>query len=128
MRRWPFLLLAYLCVGLALIGVVLPGLPTVPFLLVAVWAGTRGSARLHAWIEHHPVLGPPLRDWREQGAVARRAKVLAVVAMLLSWALLTWRTDVIWVPVTAGLLFAAVSAFLLSRPTPRRVHRAQITE
>ena len=77
---------------------------------------------MHHWIETHPVLGPPLLDWRDQGAVPRRGKALAVVMMLLSWGLLTWHTDAIWVSFTAGLLFTAVSAFLLSRPTPRRVH------
>ncbi|MBZ0073057.1 MAG: YbaN family protein [Gammaproteobacteria bacterium] len=123
MRRWPFSVLAYICVGLALVGVVVPGLPTVPFLLVAAWSGARGSARLHAWLEGHPQLGPPLRAWREQGAVPARAKLLAVITLLLSWGLLVWHMEAAWVPVGAGLFFTAIAVFLLTRPTPREPDR-----
>ena len=118
MRRWPYTVLAYVCVGLALIGVVLPGLPTVPFLLVAVWDGTRGSTWLHNWLETHPQFGPPLRAWRNQGSISRRAKWSAVIMLLSSWGLLTWHTQALWVAMGAGLLFAGVAVFLLSRPVP----------
>ena len=65
-------LLAYVCIALALLGLVVPGLPTTPFVLVAAWAASRGSARLHAWLHEHPRLGPPLNDWEQQGAVTTR--------------------------------------------------------
>ena len=76
--RWPFAVLAYVFAALAFVGVVLPGLPTTPFVLLAAWAASRGSKRMHDWLVGHPRLGPPLADWREQRAVSRRAKVLAI--------------------------------------------------
>lgn len=45
--RWAWWLLAYASLGLALVGIVLPGLPTVPFVLLAAFAAARGSDRLH---------------------------------------------------------------------------------
>lgn len=119
--RWPFAALAYLCIALAIVGIVLPGLPTVPFLLVAAWAAARGSDRLSAWIDEHRHFGPLLRDWREQRAIPRRAKFTGVGLLFLSWGLIVWRTDGPWVPVLIGLLFTAVGTFLVSRPEPVRL-------
>lgn len=119
MRRHSFALLAYLCVGLACVGLVVPGLPTVPFLLVAAWAGARGSDRLHAWLHAHAQFGPLLRDWREQGAVPVRAKWLTVVMLFASWLLLVWYLETPWVTLGAGALFVLVAAFVVSRPAPR---------
>jgi uncharacterized membrane protein YbaN (DUF454 family) len=118
--RWAYLLLAYLCVGLGLLGVLLPGLPTTPFLLVAVWAANRGSGRLHAWLTDHPRFGPLLRDWNEQGAVPRRAKGVGIALMALSWGVMLALTDGPLVPMTTGALFLLVGGYLVTRPAPRR--------
>jgi hypothetical protein len=119
--RWPFALLAYLFVGLALLGVALPGLPTFPFLLLAAWAASRGSRKLHDWLYEHPSFGPSLARWRDQRAISGRAKATAIALLVLSWIILWWRTGDARVLVPLALLFVAVSIFLLSRPTPRPV-------
>lgn len=119
MRRYSFAALAYLCVGLACVGLVVPGLPTVPFLLVAAWAGARSSDRVHRWLEHHPQFGPLLRDWREQRAIPVRAKSLAVIMLVTSWSLLVWHLGTSWITLGSGALFALLALFLISRPTPR---------
>lgn len=77
-------LLALLSFGLAVLGALLPVLPTVPFLLVAAWAASRGWPQFEAWLIRHPRWGPPVRRWRERGAVSRGAKWLATVMMVLS--------------------------------------------
>ena len=74
--------LASLCLGLAALGVVLPGLPTTPFLLVAAWAGSRGWPALEARLLAHPRYGPLVRDWRAHRAIPRQAKWMATVLML----------------------------------------------
>lgn len=83
-QRWLWLLLAYLSIGMAMLGVILPGLPTTEFVLLAAWAASRSSPRLAAWLENHRVFGPLLRDWKNGGLVARRTKWLASLSMLVA--------------------------------------------
>ncbi|TFH87655.1 DUF454 domain-containing protein [Billgrantia azerbaijanica] len=108
------------CIGLGAIGLVLPLLPTTPFLLVAAWAATKGSPRLAYWLWQHPRLGPPLQAWQLEGAVPRRAKHLAVALLLLSWTLLWLGGAPAWGLATAALLFGSVAAFVLTRPDAAR--------
>lgn len=116
--RWPSLLLAYLFLCLAVIGVVLPGLPTVPFLLLAGWFAARGSERLHRWLYAHPHFGALLINWEQQKAISRRTKTIAVVLLLISWGIMFWRIDYPWLLAGLALLFAAVAAFIVTRPEP----------
>ena len=117
--RWPFAVLAYLFAGLALLGVVVPGLPTTPFVLLAAWAASRGSRRMQAWLEGHRLLGPPLADWRDQRAVSPRAKILAVGCLIASWAIMAWRGVGPWPLALLAVLFVAVGTFVATRPPPR---------
>lgn len=118
--RWWFAVLAYLFLALALAGIALPGLPTFPFLLLAAWAASRGSRRLHDWLYQHPRFGPRLIEWRDQRAISARAKTLAVSLLALSWVLLGWRVRDPRVLVPLALLFSVVALYLLTRPEPNR--------
>ena len=79
--RAIWLILGCLAVALGAIGVVLPLLPTVPFLLLATFCFARSSDRLHDWLLTHPRFGPPIRDWQAHGAIRRRVKLLATVSI-----------------------------------------------
>ena len=76
-------LLAYVSLGIGLVAIVVPGLPTTEFILLAAWAATKSSPRLSAWLENHRVFGPILFNWRNGKIIARRAKISATVSMLL---------------------------------------------
>lgn len=101
---------------LGLVGVVLPVLPTVPFLLLAAWAGGRGWPSLEARLLAHPRHGPVIRQWRERGAVPRRAKWLATVMMLGSAALLWWSPVAPWVRGGVYIVLLGVALWLWRRP------------
>lgn len=119
-RRWPFLILAYVSIVLAGAGVILPGLPTTPFVLLAAWGASRGSDRLHVWLYNHRHFGPPLKDWAEQRAVSVRAKVTALVLLVLSWIILAGGSDTVVTPLLSAVFFSLVALFLVTRPSPRR--------
>jgi len=81
--RWAWWLLAYASLGLGFVGIFVPGLPTVPFVLLSAFAAARGSERLHRRLLEHPRFGPMIRDWEAYGAVSRRAKWMATAMMAL---------------------------------------------
>jgi uncharacterized membrane protein YbaN (DUF454 family) len=116
-RNYLYLIFAYLCAGLGIIGAFLPVLPTTPFLLLAAWAATRGSPELHRWLHDHPRFGPPLIAWETNRAVSVPAKWLACVLMTSSWVVMLLLTETWVVPAITGVMFVSVGGFLVTRPT-----------
>lgn len=114
--RWLWRTLALLSVALGLVGVVVPGLPTVPFLLLAAWAAGKGWPALEQWLLKHPRHGQAIRDWRERGAVPRRAKWAASLMMLLSAVVLAMSALPLWVQLGVPAFMAVVAVWLWRRP------------
>lgn len=117
--RLAWMLVAYTCLVVGLIGIVVPGLPTTPFILLAAFAADRGSPRLHGWLLRHRVFGPAIRDWQSSGAVSRRAKRLAVAVMGVSAVIMAWLAPR-YVTIPSVAVMAAVSVWLWRRPEPMR--------
>ncbi len=82
-RRQLLLAGGLVCVGLGLVGVVLPGLPPTPFLLVASFCFARSSPALHKRLLDHPRVGPGLRHFSDTRSVPRRVKLTALTAVWL---------------------------------------------
>jgi uncharacterized protein len=70
-------------VVLAFLGLFLPLLPTTPFLLLAAWCFSRGSARLHERLLEHPTMGPIIRDWNERRVIQPRVKRVATLSVVV---------------------------------------------
>lgn len=103
--------------ALGLVGVALPVLPTTPFLLVAAACFARSSPRLHDWIVNHPVLGPPVRNWQENGAISAGAKRLATGTMLAVFLISLWAglpPLALW---AQAVLMGVGATFVLTRPS-----------
>lgn len=109
-------LLAYTALALGIIGIALPGLPTVPFILLAAFAAARGSRPLHVWLRRHRQFGPMIRDWQRHGAVSRRAKKLALAMMSLSAIIMLVFMPNRWLALPGIAVMAVVAAWLWRRP------------
>lgn len=116
--RWLLAVFAVLCLVLAAIGVVVPGMPTTVFVLLAAWAAARSSPRLAAWLEGHRLFGPLILDWREGGRVRRRAKWHATLAMAVCASVLLWTALSHGVAAVAIGTMAVVLVWLWCRPEP----------
>ena len=112
----PYLLFAYGCAGIGAAGVVVPLLPTTPFLILAAWAASKGSPRLLRRLVRHPVYGPILKAWKKERAIPRRAKILACVLLVFSWAVLVFGGVSGLVLAGVSVFFLLVAGFVLSRP------------
>ncbi len=111
-----YLVLGWIFVGIGVIGLFLPLMPTVPFLLVAAFCFERGSPKLHQWLIEHPRLGPPLNDWRRNRVIRWPAKILATVGLTVSLSYTCFFSDrPDWVKWTVGAIGLTVIIFILSR-------------
>jgi uncharacterized protein len=82
--RAVYLILGIASVALGAIGLFLPILPTVPFMLLAAFLFARSNPAWERRILEHPRFGPPIRAWRERGAIGRGGKVAALLALTAS--------------------------------------------
>lgn len=115
--RALFLALGVLFVLLGFIGLFLPVMPTVPFLIVAAGCFTRSSERLEAWLLGHPRFGPLLIDWRERGAIPRRAKWFALIGSASGFLIFVLFRAPGWpLALIVGFGIALAMIYVFSRP------------
>jgi uncharacterized protein len=116
--RLFYLSLGWLFVALGIIGIILPFLPTAPFLILAVWAFSRSSPELAEKIRNHPKAGPYVRAWQDHGAIPMIGKVLAVVMMSVMGVYLA-KFSVLpgWAAAIACAGMLAVGVYIVTRPT-----------
>lgn len=116
--RFAWLAIGIFSLALGGAGVLLPLLPTTPFVLVAAVAFAKSSDRLHQWLLEHNVFGPLIENWRRSGAISRSTKVASIVSMaaiLVVSVLLALPTHVI---VIQAVVLGACAVFILTRPLP----------
>lgn len=114
--RYIYAGLGLFCVALGLIGVVLPLLPTVPFLLLATFFFANSSERLHNWIITHQTFGPMILDWQENGAIrpsAKKAATGSIAAVFLLSLLFGAPSHVL---VIQAVVLSCVLIFIWTRP------------
>lgn len=102
--------------GLAILGVVLPLLPTVPFILVAAFFFARSSERLHNWLLTHPQFGPMITDWQTNGAIRPRVKRLATVSVAAVFLISLFAGVKTSVVIIQAIVLSGVLIFIWSRP------------
>ena len=121
LRRLIYLGIGWLSLGMAIAGVILPILPTTPFLLVAVWAFGKSSPELAEKIRNHRVFGPQVRDWQDHGVISPKAKLLAITIMsaMGGW-LWVYGNLPAWLTLLIIAVMAGAGLFVGSRPSSAR--------
>lgn len=82
--RAAWVAIGCVAVGLGTLGIVVPGLPTTGFFVLAAWAFSKSSPRLERWVLERPGVGPLVRDHRDGLGMPRRAKVIAITMLVVS--------------------------------------------
>ena len=104
-------------VGLAILGAALPLLPTTPFLLVAAACFAKSSPYLHNLLLQNKVFGPLIFHWQESRSIPKRAKVIAIISMILAGAWSCYILPNIYLKVLVVVLIAGPAIFLYRLPT-----------
>ncbi len=118
-RRFGLLALGHASLGAAALGVVLPLLPTTPFLLLAVWAYGRASPALAERLRRNRRFGPALRRWQERGEISRGAKRRAFAALAVGGAVTALAVENAFALGAALVCMAGAAAFIATRPSAR---------
>ena len=110
--------LGSISLGLGILGIFLPLLPTTPFLLLTAALYFKGSPRLYNWLLNHRHFGPYIRNFRENKAIPLRAKIISLVLM---WGTMLYciffLIPLLWVKILLGLIAAGVTYHILSFKT-----------
>ena len=120
-RVFKAVLIVFGCfnVLVGVVGIIVPGLPTTIFLIIALWSFSQSSERFHRWLYNHRLFGLTLQNWTAHGVIPRKAKALAVTVMSISWCVITYSFEGwLWSGV-AGTLMVIVAGYILSRPSFR---------
>ncbi len=116
--RYGLIAFGWLNVALGVIALVVPMMPTVVFLLIALWAFSRSSRRFSEWLYGHPLLGRLIRDWHAHRVIPVKGKLCAIGTMALSLTIVTVFVAENWIlPAALGFVFIAVSVFVVTRPS-----------
>lgn len=120
--RAAYLVAGFVCLGLGILGVVLPVLPTTPFILLAAACFARSSDRFYRWLVEHRHFGPLVREWREHRSIPYRTKVWAIVLMSSTLALsIVFFVRAPWLQAALAALGLALALWLYRVPSRDRV-------
>jgi len=114
--RLVWLVMGLTSFALGVIGVALPLLPTVPFMLLSAFCFSKSSERLHNWLLSHAKFGPPIKDWQRRGAIDRRIKYYATASILAAFCISLILGLKLWLLILQASILTCVLIFIWTRP------------
>ena len=116
MKRTILIIIGWLAVVLATLGVVLPLLPTTPFLLLAAWCFARSSPRFHYWLLYRSWFGSYIRHWQQYRALPPGAKPRALIFIVLTFSVSLYLVNILWVRLLLLMMMCALLFFMWRMP------------
>ena len=113
-----FFTLGILSLSLGYVGILIPGLPTTVFILIAAWAFSKCSDRFTAWLENHRLFGPMILNWKTYRGLSRRAKKLAILMIIPTFVLTIFLVFSLVGDLIFGSFGIALCVWLATRPEP----------
>lgn len=119
-KKILYALLGLFCTGLGIIGIWVPGLPTTVFILIALWAFSNSSKKLHTWLVRMPLLKHAVKEahrFQHEGTLHPKVKFISQGSAWLSFAIVTAVTQNLVLAVILGLLAISCSVFMYKVPS-----------
>ncbi|MGK0736426.1 DUF454 family protein [Yokenella regensburgei] len=125
MQRTILIIIGWLAVALGTLGVVLPLLPTTPFILLAAWCFARSSPRFHHWLLYRSWFGGYLRFWQQHKAMPKGAKPRAILLILVTFAVSLWLVKMAWVRILLLVILSCLLIFMWRIPVVDKNNKNQ---
>ena len=120
-KKWLLVSVGCIAMILGVIGLVLPGLPTTPFVLLAAACFAKASPQLHSRLLQHRLLGPTLRDWETHRSLSLKVKCFATSLMLAMVFLAVWQLQQIFWAAGMVLALGCIGAWVVWRIPTREI-------
>ena len=128
LKKFLYFALGCLCIAMAYIGVVTPGIPYSPFVVAAAFCFARSSERAHRWIMTHKIFGPFLTNWSTKRVFPQRLKYLMIGMMSLSLTLMMLGTVPLRGVVYTGIFMLLVAVWAWRYPSSVEEHDLRILQ
>lgn len=116
MQRIVLLTLGWLAIVLGILGIVLPLLPTTPFMLLAAWCFARSSPRFHHWLLWQSPFGRYIRHWQQHRGMPPGAKSRAMILIVVTFAISLWLVPLWWVRILLLIILCLLLLFMWRMP------------
>lgn len=116
--RWTLLIGGFVLIGIGVLGMFLPLLPTTVFFLLAAWCFARSSERFHYWLHHNRFFGKYLANYRSKGGMTRGSKIFSIAFLLAGISVsVLFLTENMYIRILLGAIAVGVTWHLLSIKT-----------
>ena len=115
MQKKLVMLLGWFFILLSVIGLLLPILPTTPFLILALTLFANSSPKFHQMLLNHRWFGPVLNQWEDNKTVTRPIKIRAVLLVLFSFAISIFLVREYWMLQVMLVIIASILLFYICR-------------
>ena len=116
MKKYMYMSLGFVCLGMAYVGVIVPGIPFSIFLVIAAWAFAKSNDRMHQWLYNHKFFGPFLTNWVNKQVFPTKGKYAMIIVMSSSLLFLWFTTENIKAVAWSGGFMALVAVWAWRYP------------
>lgn len=119
MKKYLLIIVGCLSLGLGIIGMFLPVLPTTPFLLLSAGCFLRSSKSLYDWLLNHKYFGEYIKDFIEHRAISKKIKITIIITLWATILVSVVLVDLMWVKILLILIAIGVSVHILHFKTKK---------
>ena len=117
-KRYLYIGLGFVCVLFGYIGIVIPGIPTTPFLLLSIWFFSRSSKKIENWLINHRLFGQFISDWKNHRGIKIKSKIYAVALILFTFSLSIYFAFPFSIDIILFIFSIMLSIYIITRPVP----------
>jgi uncharacterized membrane protein YbaN (DUF454 family) len=125
-KRAFFFVLGFICLGMAYIGFIMPGIPFSIFLVSAAYCFARSSQRMHDWLMNHKYFGPFLQNWGQKRIFPQRGKYLMIAVMTTTVLFTAWKTASVLAIVGTAAVMIVVAIWAWRFPGSVEEHQRRL--